>query len=204
MKTIGDFSELQIDALKEVANISGSHAANALFSLLKKQITMQVPKVLAGNLEEVIFKIAGPHDAVVSLVFQFRGGLKGKTLVIYPRQDALHLASMPMRGDRKDGIHTQNMRVNEISSIIACAYMNAIGNIVDMVLIPSIPGTKVDIVSDSLSDVIHSFGVADDFVFCIVTECKVEDTTKPLHAYFVFLPDTDSLELILEKLQLEE
>ncbi|UCC10992.1 MAG: chemotaxis protein CheC [candidate division WOR-3 bacterium] len=201
MTIIKSLSDIEIDALKEVANISGSHAANALYQLLDKKVMIQVPKAVSGNLGDVMIKIAEPHDVVISVVFNFIGDIRGKTLIIYPCDEITSLTSMLLR---ENHVQMQESFIREMSSILSCAYVNAISNLLNILIIPSIPSMTLNILGNTFSNVVHSYGEDKDFVFCIVTECKIGEEGEPLNAYFMFLPESDSLKKILGKMNLRD
>src|SRR2546429_5158361 len=53
MEDVRDLKELQIDALREVANIGAGHAATALSQLTNRRIMISVPQINIVRLEEV-------------------------------------------------------------------------------------------------------------------------------------------------------
>ncbi len=192
----------QIDALTEVANIGGGHAATSLSQLLGKKIMIRVPKLFTGPLEDVILKIADPNDVVASVLLYFLGDLTGRTLLIYPYEDAQELTTILLPENQENTAELQESLLKEVSNILSCSYMNALGELLGLLILPSVPGMIIDMVGAVLSSVIVEFGHEKDFIFCIETEFDFCETTRPLHAYFLLLPDISSLELILKKLNL--
>jgi len=53
MEDVRDLKALQLDALKEVANIGAGHAATALSQLTHRRIMISVPEINIARLEEV-------------------------------------------------------------------------------------------------------------------------------------------------------
>ena len=53
MDDVRDLKELQLDALKEVANIGAGHAATALSQLTDRRIMISVPEIAITRLEDV-------------------------------------------------------------------------------------------------------------------------------------------------------
>ena len=53
MEDVRDLKELQIDALREVANIGAGHAATALSQMTNRRIMISVPRINIARLEEV-------------------------------------------------------------------------------------------------------------------------------------------------------
>lgn len=190
----------QLDALKEVANIGSGHAATSLSQLMGKRVMVRVPKILTGSLEDVILKIADPNDVVVSVLLYFLGDLTGRTLLLYPFEDAQELTAFLMPATQDGTTEVQESLLKEVSNILSCSYMNALGELLGLLILPSVPGMIVDMVGAVLSSVVIEFGREKDFIFCVETEFDFGDENKPLSAYFLLLPDTTSLELILKKL----
>lgn len=192
----------QLDALKEVANIGSGHAATSLSQLMNKKVMVRVPEILTGPLEDVILKIADPNDVVVSVLLYFLGDLTGRTLLIYPFEDAQEITSLLMPTVQDNSAEVQESLLKEVSNILSCSYMNALGELLGLLILPSVPGMIVDMVGAVLSSVVLEFGGEKDYIFCVETEFDFGGTEKPLSTFFLLLPDTASLELILKKLDL--
>lgn len=204
MINVKSLSPIQIDALTEVANIGSGHAATSLSQLLGKKVMVRVPKIFTGALEDVILRIADPNDVVASVLLYFLGDLTGRTLLLYPYEDAQDLTALLMPEDEKNSSELQESLLKEVSNILSCSYMNALGELLGLLILPSVPGMIIDMVGAVLSSVVVEFGREKDFIFCIETEFDLGHTPRPLHAYFLLLPDSSSLELILKKLNLAE
>jgi chemotaxis protein CheC len=194
----------QLDALREVANIGSGHAATSLSQLMGKKVMVRVPKILTGPLEEVILKIADPNDVVVSVLLYFLGDLTGRTLLLYPFEEAQELTTMLMPSVQDNVTEVQESLLKEVSNILSCSYMNSLGELLGLLILPSVPGMIVDMVGAVLSSVVLEFGREKDFIFCVETEFDFGDVGKPLSAFFLLLPDATSLEAILKKLNLEK
>jgi chemotaxis protein CheC len=195
-------SAVQLDAIKEVANIGGGHAATSLSELLSKKVMVHVPKIITGPLEEVILKIADPNDVVVSVLLYFLGDLTGRTLLLYPLDDAQDLTTLLMPADKDHSSELKESLLKEVSNILSCSYMNALGELLGLLILPSVPGMVVDMIGAVLSSVVLEFGREKDFVFCVETEFDFGEHNRPLSTYFLLLPDRTSLEVILKKLNL--
>jgi chemotaxis protein CheC len=200
MIDVKSLSPEQIDALREVASIGSGHAATSLSQLMSRKVIMRVPKILTGTIEDVILKIASPNDVVVSVILYFLGDLTGRTLLLYPYDDAQELASILMPTVPGSTAEVQESLLKEVSNILSCSYMNALGELLGFLTLPSVPGMVVDMVGAVLSSAVLEFGRDKDFIFCVETEFDFGDMRRPLSAYFLLLPDEKSLELILKKL----
>ncbi|MGH9260627.1 MAG: chemotaxis protein CheC, partial [Acidimicrobiales bacterium] len=62
MEDVRDLKALQIDALREVANIGAGHAATALSQMTNHRVMISVPRINIARLEEVPDLIGGAQD----------------------------------------------------------------------------------------------------------------------------------------------
>src|SRR3989454_2680606 len=72
MEDVRDLKELQIDALREVANIGAGHAATALSQLTNRKIMISVPQINIVRLEEVPDLLGNPQDVVAAVLMHMR------------------------------------------------------------------------------------------------------------------------------------
>ncbi len=200
---IKSLTPLQVDALKEVANIGGCHAATALSQLVHQKVMVHVPEVLLGPLEEVIYKVASPETVVTSILMYFLGDLTGRSLLIYPKEDSDALVEllMPQSSDRDRKELTESL-LKEVSNILSCSYMNTLGEFLDVLILPSVPGMVVDMVGAVLSSVVLEFGSEKDTIICLETQFAFSDDSRTMKAYFLLLPDVSSLRIMFKKLNL--
>src|SRR3989442_10823977 len=84
MEDVRDLKEVQIDALREVANIGAGHAAPALSQLTNRKIMISVPQINIVRLEEVPDLLGNPQDLVAAVLMHMLGDLTGRTLLLFP------------------------------------------------------------------------------------------------------------------------
>ncbi|PYO75720.1 MAG: hypothetical protein DMD67_10695 [Gemmatimonadetes bacterium] len=77
MEDVRELKELQIDALREVANIGAGHAATALSQLTNRRIMISVPQINIARLEEVPDLLGNPQDVVAAVLMHMLGDLTG-------------------------------------------------------------------------------------------------------------------------------
>src|SRR2546423_15574514 len=97
MEDVRDLKELQIDALREVANIGAGHAATALSQLTNRKIMISVPQINIVRLEEVPDLLGTPQDVVAAVLMHMLGDLTGRTLLLFPESVARRGFAMPFR-----------------------------------------------------------------------------------------------------------
>src|SRR3989449_1602218 len=94
MEDVRDLKELQIDALREVANIGAGHAATALSQLTNRKIMISVPQINIVRLEEVPDLLGNPQDVVAAVLMHMLGDLTGRTLLLFPESVGRRVCDM--------------------------------------------------------------------------------------------------------------
>jgi chemotaxis protein CheC len=204
MEDVRDLKALQLDALREVANIGAGHAATALSQLTNRRIMISVPRINVARLEEVPDLLGRPDDVVAAVLMHMLGDLTGRTLLLFPEAAGRKLCDMLLR--RPVGATTvfdalEQSCLKETGNIISGAYMNALSDFMGMLLLPSVPSLVVDLSAAVLTTTYLNFGHERDFVFCVETEFHI-DSAEGLWGNFLLLPDLASLKAIFDAIRL--
>ncbi len=205
MEDVRDLKELQLDAMREVANIGAGHAATALSQLTNRTIMIAVPEVNVRPVEEVTELLGPPDEVVAAVLMHMMGDLTGRTLVLIPEPSARQLCDILFRrapGTTGPFTAMEESGLKEAGNILASAYLNALSDFMGMMLIPSVPSLVVDLAGAVLTSAYLNFGHDRDFVFCVETSFMVEGTDQPLHGHFLMLPDMPSLRAIFDAIRL--
>jgi chemotaxis protein CheC len=207
MDDIRTLKALQLDALREVANIGAGHAATALSQMVGGPIMISVPTVNIARLEDVPPQVSPDDEPVAVVLLHMFGDLTGRTLLVFPRPTAMRLADLLLRrpgdGTRRDFTEMEESALKEAGNILCSAYMNALSDFMGMMLIPSPPSLAVDISTAVLTTAYLQFGTDRDYVFCVVSEFYMTDIGERLRGYFLLLPDPASLQAILRAVHVE-
>ena len=199
MEELRSLKALQIDALREVANIGAGHAATALSQMIGETIMITVPRINVSRLEEVRPQLGPPDEPVAAVLMYMLGDLTGRTLLVFPRRTAQRLASLLLHAKitEDDFSDMAQSAIKEAGNILSSAYMNALSDFMGMMLIPSPPSLAVDMSSAVLTTAHLQFGTDKDFVFCVESELLMDNLDEHLRGYFLLLPDSASLYAIL-------
>ncbi len=206
MVDLRSLSELERDALREVANIGAGHAATALSQMTNRTIMIAVPEVNVRRLEEVA-ELVGPPDTVIAAVLMhMMGDLTGRTMVIFPDSSAkavcdILLHRTPGKTDTYNDMERSTLR--ETGNILSSAYLNALSDFMGMMLVPSVPSLVVDLAGAVLTTTYLNFGHDREFIFCIDTSFRVEGADEALTGQFLLLPDLPSLNAIFDAIRLD-
>jgi len=202
MEDIRSLKALQLDALREVANIGAGHAATALSQMIGGTIMISVPTINVARLEDVPPQVSAPEEPVAAVLMHMMGDLTGRTLLVFPKPTAVRLAELLLRrgktSDRADFDEMQQSAIKEAGNILSSAYMNALSDFMGMMLLPSPPSLAVDMSAAVLTTAYLQFGNDRDYVFCVESEFTMTDIDERLRGYFLLLPDPASLQAILK------
>lgn len=191
---------IQMDALREVANIGAGHAATALSQMVGETIMITVPTINVARLEEIPPQVAAPDEPVAAVLMHMLGDLTGRTLLVFPRRTARRIASLLLHREPtgEDFTEMEQSAIKEAGNILSSAYMNALSDFMGMMLIPSPPSMAVDMSTAVLTTAYLQFGSDKDYVFCVESEFVLDNLNEPLRGFFLLLPDGASLHAILK------
>ena len=85
---ISPLTDLQLDALRELANVASGSAATALSQLLAREIDISVPRARALPLAQVVDSYGAPEDPVAGVVIAVRGQAQAIVLLLVGARDA--------------------------------------------------------------------------------------------------------------------
>src|SRR6185295_2847459 len=105
MTDLRTLKALQLDALREVANIGAGHAATALSQMIGETIMISVPTISISRLENIPPQVSSPDEPVAAVLMHMLGDLTGRTLLVFPRRTARRLASLLLRRQGGDELN---------------------------------------------------------------------------------------------------
>lgn len=201
MIEIQDLQEVQIDALREVANIGAGHAATALSQMTSSRIMISVPRIQIAQLKHVLEE---PHAPVAGVLMHVLGDVTGRTMLVLPRPSAERLADLLLRrapGGPRELDELEQSALKEAGNILCAAYLNALSDFMGLMLLLSIPTLVRDTAHTVLSAAYEGLAGDQDNVFSIETEFTIGNT-EPVAGHFLLLPDIQSLQVILRAIRL--
>src|SRR5687767_9931715 len=205
MEDIQSLTALELDALREIANIGAGHAATALSTMTGDTIMISVPMLNVAPLDEAVGRIAAPEEPVAAVLMHMLGDLTGRTLLVFPQRVAIRLAELMLRrpsGSSKELGALEQSAIKEAGNILSGAYMNALSDFMGLMLLPSPPSLAIDMTSAILSTAFLQFGTDRDHVFYVESQFFLQEQNEHLRGFFLLLPDLASLQAILRAVRL--
>ncbi|WNG51010.1 fibril biogenesis regulator DifG [Archangium minus] len=149
-------SDIQLDALREVANIGCGHAVSALARLVGgRTVNLSVPRAVLATASEVAGLLGGGDAPVVAAKLGMQGQLRGVLMLVLPQEDASALESLLLR--RQDAPQEEReSALAETANIVASACLSAIGSLTGWRLLPTVPvlvrGEAGPVVADAVTE----------------------------------------------------
>ncbi|HET9982522.1 MAG TPA: chemotaxis protein CheC [Longimicrobiales bacterium] len=197
---------LELDGLREVANIGAAHAATALSQMTNRRISVTIPVIRIVRLEDVPEMTGDADEAIAAVLMRVLGDAPGRTVQIFPADSASRLAGMLLGREQVPfpaGFgDLERSLLNEVGNIVVGACLNALSEFLGMVLIMSVPALAIDKAGAILSASYLGFGDTGEYVLCIDTQLYISERSEPLRAHFLLIPETESLGAILRAMNL--
>jgi chemotaxis protein CheC len=191
------YTELQLDALRELANIASGGAATALSQMLGQEVELRVPRALALPLADAV-DAAGPADSMASgIVLQPEGDLEALVLLLIPQKDAAHLCSLL---GVEAGTEVGDSALGEIGNILGSSYLNALSMMTGLNMLPSPPIVVTDMLAAIVSTVLAQTAGESDLALVLDSELDLAD--DPCSLSFLMLPASGRADELLAPLGL--
>ncbi len=199
-----DLNELQLDALKEIGNIGAGNAATALSKMVDRKVAMDVPRVKILPLKDVPSWLGGAEKEVLGVYLTMTGQITGHIFFVIDLDNALNMTQIlmgEMAPDREkllnlDEIATSAM--NEIDNILSSSYLSALADFTGLSLNHSVPAMAIDMAGAIVDLVFIEISQHGDYAFLIETDFVEEE--RSITGYFMLIPDSGSLEIILQSI----
>jgi chemotaxis protein CheC len=191
------YTELQLDALRELANIGSGTASTALSSMLGRAVDISVPKAQALPFAEAV-DAAGPAEQnITGIVLGIVGEMRGTVLLLVPPADAD--AMCRMLGVEPDDEFALSA-LGEIGNIVGTSYINALAGMTGMDIEPTPPATATDMLGALVASVLAEQAHAGDVALMLDSNLVVEG--EDCSVSFLLVPDQGGVETLLSRLGL--
>jgi len=193
------YTELQLDALRELANIASGNAATSLAQMLGREVELNVPRVLALPLADAVEACGSPEDSTTSVVIPLEGDVTGVVLLLIEPQGAEALCAL-LGVDAWDEIGESALR--EIGNILGTSCLNALASMTGLHLEPRPPHLTTDMLGAIVSSLALTTTASAELVLVLDSELTVAD--EPCSISFVLLPTEGGVSDLLAPLGLAE
>jgi chemotaxis protein CheC len=191
------FSDLQLDALRELANIGSGTASTALSSMLGRSVDISVPHALVLPMTEAVGTIGNAEDDVTGIVLGVHGDIEATVLLLVaPEHGALMCGLLGVPADSEYG----ESALMEIGNIVGSSYINALAGMTGMRIEPTPPSIATDMLATIVESVLAARAAAGDVALLLDSDLVVEG--EDCSVSFLLVPDQGGVEQLLARLGL--
>ena len=203
LEDLNGVSNIQLDALREVANIGAANAATALAAMLKAKFNMNVPRAEILPFAEAADLMGGTENPVVAIYFHIDGSTQASFLLVMPIDKAKQLAKMLLgnHGEvSESGLFTEleYSTLMELGNILSSSYLNALAKFTKMTYRPSVPAIAIDMAGAILDAILARYGSVSDMI--LVMEAGFKKDNLDVAGDIFLLPEPGTLSLLLNSI----
>jgi chemotaxis protein CheC len=194
---VSQYSEIQLDALRELANIGSGTASTALSSLLGRSVDITVPAARVLPMAEAVGAVGDPESATTGVVLGVTGDMGASVLLLFTPNDADMMCGML---GVEPGTELGDSALQEIGNIVGTSYINALAAMTRMALEPTPPGVASDMLGAIVQTVLAERADGGDAALLLDSELVVEESDCSVS--FLLMPDQGGVERLLSRLGL--
>jgi chemotaxis protein CheC len=184
-------TELERDALGEIANIAMARAATSLRQMVEHQVLLSVPAVEILS-QEAAAQVVGTADnrSLVAVRQDFNGAFSGRALLIFPETNSLELvrAVVGRPLSLEDIVDLEDEALAETGNIILNSWVATIANLLKRGLKMSLP----KVIRGDSRRVLESVRPQDNLVLFL--HIKFEISKKEIGGYVALMMDIPSID----------
>lgn len=191
-----------MDFLRELANIGTGHATTALSQMLDGRLfQLVVPEAKMLPFTEAARYMGGLDQVVVGIFIVISGDVKGYMAYLQPLDSALVLLKLLTGRETIEVDELGRSALQEIGNIMITSYLNALAQMTNLLMAPSVPGLAIDMAGAVWESVLAGAQVTNE-VTVIRTQFSADG--EDIEGHIIFLPDDEDFSKIARMLGLEE
>jgi chemotaxis protein CheC len=192
-----NYSDIELDALRELANIGSGTAATSLSGLLGMPIDVSVPSASALSLADAI-DAAGPADLLVTgVAIGLEGDLDGAAIMLFPDEDVRTLCGL--LGIEPDSEMAASA-LGEVVNILGASYLGALGSLTGLHFDLGPPQSVYDMLGAIMGSILAVSAGAGDVALMLDSALIIEGQSCSLS--FMLIPTADGVDGLLTQLGL--
>ncbi len=192
-----ELTEIEQDALAEIANLGVSRAANSLRQMVGEQVLLSVPAVKIVT-RQAASKLVERNNAkkLVAVQQSFEGPFAGRALLIFPEAQSLELVRSIVGEEHslEDVIDLEQEALAETGNIILNGCLGTIANVLHRTMRMSLPS----IVRGDGATLFEVDGSASGAQFVLFLYIDFNIKKRDVHGFIALLMDLPSIAALKE------
>lgn len=192
---MAEYTELQIDALREVANTGSGHAAGDLSEMLGHSFEITVPRAVVTDIEEAITLTGGAEAEMNAVAIRVGGDVEAMLVAMFAPEQAANLCML--LGIDAESEMGQSV-LQEVGNVLACAYANVLAEMSGISFEVHPPDVLADLLGSIMSSLVAATSRDIGNVLLIDSTIGVNEADASMSVLFV--PFDDGIEQLLQRL----
>lgn len=193
MKT--QYTEVQLDALRELANIGSGNSATALSQMVGRPIDVSAPTAFALPIGEAAEAIGSPETPVTAVLVPVCGDLDAVVLLLFQPDAAATLCRLL---GVEPGTELGVSALGEIGNVLGTNYISALGTMTGLAIEPRPPQTVADMLGAVLSSAVIGVDETRDIALLLDSELATDGEECALS--FLLIPSEGGVAELLDRL----
>lgn len=191
------YTEVQLDALRELANIGSGQAAAALSTMLGHPVDISVPTAAAMPLADAVAAAGDPEETRFGILVPIIGEFDAAVVLLVPETDAQQLCDVyGLEPASEDGASF----LGEIGNILGTSYINVLAQMAGMDMEPAPPQVVHDLLGAIVASVLMARGDVD---MALVLDSTLQVEGRPCELSFLLIPGSGGVHDLLARIGVE-
>jgi chemotaxis protein CheC len=200
-----EFTNIHMDAIREVGNIGTGNAATALSKLLERSVDMDVPVAELVPIYDITAHYGSPETPVCAVLIRTEEQFSCSLLFMANEEHAALMAGLMILLDISGmddaaQIQIKDSAISEQGNIILGAFLNAVSQITGWTLPTTTPAVAHDMLGSLMDLVAAMFGVMGESALLVKTNLHIRGLDEDIGGAVIMVPDPGSLETLLSTL----
>jgi chemotaxis protein CheC len=191
------YTDLQLDALRELANIGSGTASTALSGMLGRSVDISVPNAYVLPMADAVSSIGEPEAEATGVVLGVVGDMSASVLLLFTPNDAEQMCRFL---GVEAGTEIGESALMEIGNIVGTSYINALASMTGMEIEPTPPATATDMLGAIVQTVLAEKAGSGDVALLLDSQLVIEESDASVS--FLLVPDAGGVDQLLARLGL--
>jgi len=191
------YNEIQLDALRELANIGAGTASTSLSQMLGRSIDLAVPDVSVLPMADAVDLLGPAEQEITGIMLGVEGELPGTVLMLLTPENAEKICVMLGLSPHDD---LAPSALGEIGNVVGTSYLNALAGMTGIAVEPTPPVTVTDMLGAIVESVLAVRAASSDRTLLLDSSLIVEG--EDCSIVFLLVPDHGGAEELLERIGL--
>ncbi|MBC7459763.1 MAG: chemotaxis protein CheC [Thermoleophilia bacterium] len=189
------YTEIQLDALREVANTGSGHAAGDLSEMLGHSFEISVPRAVVTGIDASLELLGGAGTEVTAVAIRVGGDVEAMLVAMFTPEQASNLC-MLLGFDSESEMGSSVLQ--EVGNVLACAYANVLAEMSGI----SWEVYPPDVIRDMLGSIVASLvaSTTRDISNVLLIDSTLSVNSANAEMSVLFVPYDDGIDQLLLRL----